>query len=374
MKPKKQPFQQISKIVHFDGLLNQSLRLTWLDTEIISFVFGSESGATGAKKLGLYFDNQIALRKGHTLTLAIDHENTDFTQKGDIAWGYDPNQLQNLKNTGYLADYVGDITDALTLSASLRYDNNSNFENVTSWRAGASYKLLDGTRLFINDSKGQKAPTFIERFGYYAGSFQGNPNLKPEQSTGYEIGIEQTVGNFSMSAAYFNSDLTNEINGFFYDATTFNFTAVNKEDDSKRQGFELMLDGKLSSIFSFSANYTYIDSTEDDGTGTQVDELRRPKHIASLSLNAEISDRLNINVNLNHTSKSLDVFYPPWPSPNERVELKSYTLARIAAEYKINDIVSLYGRVENAFNENYENVYGYGTPDRSVYVGLRANF
>lgn len=358
----------------FDGRLNQSLRLTLLDTKVASFAFGSESGTTGASKLGIYFDNQIALSKGHVLTLAIDHEDTDFTQSGDASFWGDPNQKQNQKNTGYLADYVGDITGALTISASLRYDDNSAFNNVTSWRAGASYKITDSTRLFMSTSKGQKSPTFIERFGYFSSSFQGNLNLKPEQSKGYEIGMEQTVGNFSMSAAYFNTDLTDEINGFFFDTKTFNFTAVNKQGESKRQGFELMLEGELSDIFSFSTNYTYIDSTEDDGAGEQVRELRRPKHMATLSLNAELSDRINISASLNHTGKSLDVFYPPWPNPSERVDLDAYTMLRIAANYKVTDAISLYGRVENAFNENYENVYGFGTPNRSAYMGMRANF
>lgn len=355
----------------FDGRLKQSLRLTWLDTEIVNMAFDTISGATGAKKLGLYFDNNIALSEGHTVTLAIDHEDTDFTQSGDASFWGDPNQLQNQKNTGYLADYVGDITDELTLAASLRFDDNSEFENFTSWRVGASYKVADGTRLFMNSSRGQKAPTFIERFGYFAGSFQGNPDLEPEQSTGYEIGVEQTVGALVMSAVYFHTDLTKEINGFYFDPVTFNFTAVNKSGESKRRGFELALKGEINDTLSFSSNYTYVNSTEDDGMGVQIQELRRPKHMASLSLFAELSERLNISASLSHSSESVDVFYPPWPMPSERVELKAYTLMRIAGDFKINETVSLYGRVENALNQNYENVFGFSTPNRSAYFGLR---
>lgn len=355
----------------FDGRLKQSLRLTWLDTEIVNMAFGAISGATGAQKLGLYFDNQISLSEGHTVTLAIDHEDTDFTQSGDASFWGDPNQQQNQKNTGYLADYVGDITDELTLAASLRYDDNSDFENITSWRAGASYKLSDSTRLFMSGSKGQKAPTFIERFGYFSGSFQGNPDLKPEQSIGYEIGVEQTVGTLVMSATYFHTDLTNEIDGFYFDPATFNFTAANKEDESKRQGFELSAKGEINDTLSFSSNYTYVEATEDDGLGVQIQELRRPKHMASLSLFAELSERLNISASLSHSSKSIDVFYPPWPMVSERVELKAYTLIRIAGDFKINETVSLYGRVENALNQNYENVFGFNTPNRGAYFGLR---
>lgn len=350
-----------------NGRLNQSLRLTWLDTQSASFAFGSESGATGAKKIGLYFDNQITLSKGHTLTLAIDHEDTDFTQSGPIGWG-DPNQQQNQKNTGYLAGYVGDLTDELTFSTSLRFDSNSDFENFTSWRAGASYKIADGTRLYMSGSKGQKSPTFIERFGYFAATFQGNPNLTPEQSTGYEIGVEHTAGSFTASAAYFNTDLTNEINGFYPVPASYIYTAVNKDGESKRQGFELALEGQINDMISFSSSYTYIDATEDDGTGVQIQEVRRPKHMASLSLYADISDQLNINATISHTGKAIDTY---WIYPSELVDLDAYTMLRIAANYKLTDSISLYGRVENAFNENYENVFGFGTPGRAAYFGLK---
>lgn len=368
---KKNALSAALKNSAFDGRLQQSLRLTWLDTEIVNMDLDTISGATGAKKLGLYFDNQISLSEGHTVTLAIDHEDTDFTQNGEATFWGDPNQHQNQKNTGYLADYVGDVTDELTLSASLRYDDNSDFNNFTSWRAGASYKLSDSSRLFMSGSKGQKAPTFIERFGYFPDVFLGNPDLKPEQSTGYEIGVEQTVGSLVMSAAYFHADLTNEINGFYPVPDSFTYTAVNNDGESKRQGFELALKGEINDILSFSSNYTYVDSTEDDGMGVQIQELRRPKHMASLGLYAELNERFNISASFSHSSKSVDVFYPPWPMPSERVELKAYTLMRIAGDYKVTDSISLYGRVENALNQNYENVFGFSTPGRSAYFGLR---
>jgi len=361
-----------------DGRLVSRLRATWLDTEIENFAFGADNGTTGAEKQSFYFDNSFTIDARNAVTAAIDYEKTDFVQTGAASpWG-DPNQMQSVTNTGYLVDYVGGLTDAITVAGSLRHDANSDFDDITSWHVGASVKVADTTRIFMSASKAQKAPTFLERYGFFADQFLGNPNVKPERSRGYEIGIAHAIetrgADVELTATYFNTDLKDEIDGFAFDPTTFLFTAVNKTSDSKRSGFELTADGALTDMVRFNASYTYIDATEDDGTGTQVNELRRPKHAASLSLFMEVTDSFNISTNLNYTGKAVDLFFPPWPMPSERVTLKAYTLLRVAADYSVTDEITLYGRVENAFNEVYENVYGFATPQRTAYVGLRANF
>ena len=357
-----------------DGRLVSRMRTTWLDTQIENFAFGTDNGTTGAEKRGLYFDNTFAINARNSITAAIDYEKTDFVQTGTASpWG-DPNQMQSVTNTGYLIDYVGDLTAAITVAGSVRRDVNSDFDDITSWRVGASVKVTDTTRIFMSTSKAQKAPTFIERYGFFADQFLGNPNVKPERSRGYEIGIAQQAGDIELTATYFNTDLKDEIDGFAFDPSTFLFTAVNKTSDSKRSGFELTAEGPLTDMLQFSASYTYVDATEDDGTGTQIRELRRPKNAASFSVFMDVSDRFHISTSLNYTAKAVDLFFPPWPAASERVTLKAYTLMRVAADYKVTDDITLYGRVENAFNETYENVYGFATPQRTAYAGLRANF
>ncbi len=358
----------------FEGRLVSNFRMTLLDTMIINFVSNVETRSTSAFKLGVYFDNQIAIRQGHTITLAIDHEKTDFSQSGAASIYGDPNQTQKMTNTGYLADYVGEVSDHFTLSGSLRHDVNSNFDNILSWRVGVSYKVSNQTRIFASGSKGQKAPTFLERYGFFSDQFSGNPDVKPEKSVGYEIGIEHNTGTLNISLVYFNTDLTNEIDGFSFDLDTFLFTAVNKIGKSKRKGFEVTVEGEINDYAGYNANYSYIDATEDDGLGNQIQELRRPRHMGSLGLFINPIETLNISMNLHHTGKSNDLFFPPYSMPSERVDLESYNLLRATLAYNISDDLSLYGRVENALDENYENVFGFSTPNRMVYFGLKGNF
>ena len=165
------------------------------------------------------------------------------------------------------------------LSLSIRYDDNSDFDDITTWRATTSYQFGDtGTRLRATAGTGQKRPTFVERFGFFT-NFTGNPNLKPEKSKGWDLGIDQALmgGRVNASVTYFSEDLQDEINGFAFDPVSGGFTAVNRPDDSERRGFEAELGATLSPAVEISASYTYTDSRQPDGFGGLTREIRRPR-------------------------------------------------------------------------------------------------
>ena len=127
---------------------------------------------------------------------------------------------------GYIAEYLGQIADRLTYSASARFDDNSDFDDVTTYRFTASYAFPStGTRLRASFGTGQKSPTFIERFGFFADEFIGNPNLEPETSRGFELGLTQSLlgGRLGADLTYFNETLEDEINGFVFDLERFAF-------------------------------------------------------------------------------------------------------------------------------------------------------
>ena len=49
-------------------------------------------------------------------------------------------------------------------------------------------------------------------------------------------------------------------------------------------------------------------------------------------------------------------------------------LARVTASYKVQPGVEIYGRVENVFNQKYEEIFGYNTPGIAAYAGVRLTF
>ena len=361
----------------FDGLVTQSARATYLDTEIANLSDGIASGSTASQRWGFYVDTRVRLSDGHSLTFAIDHEDTDFTQTGPASPFGDPNQDQSITNTGYVADYVGILNDTVTVTGSVRYDDNDRFENDTNWRGGIVYKLAGtGTRFYSNVARGQKAPTFGDQFGFFADLFLGNPNLVPESSVEYEIGISHVAldGRLNLDVSLFTARLENEINGFAFDPVTFQFTAENRDGKSTRDGFEATAGIAVTDQLDVTLNYAYLDAEEPDGSGGLTRELRRPKNNASVFVDYRPSDRVGLTLDANYVGSSVDTFFPPFPQPSQAVTLGDYLLVNIGGTYRINDSISLYGRVENLLDEEYENLFGFATPGIGVYGGFRANF
>jgi vitamin B12 transporter len=144
---------------------------------------------------------------------------------------------------------------------------------------------------------------------------------------------------------------------------------------SKRSGVELALRWNVSDLIGIGAHYTYTDSTELNFDGDDVHELRRPKHSGGLSLDFRtINERFSTSLNADYGGTRTDIFFPPWPDPSEIVTLSDYWLVDLAAQYQATSSIALFARATNLLDEDYEQVYGYNTPGRAAYFGIRVNF
>ena len=299
----------------------------------------------------------------------IEREKEDWMQRGEISWGvYDPNQDRERDTDSVAVEYRTDINDHLTLAASARHDDNSEFDSAKTYRAEAIYQLTEAIRLRGAVGTAVKNPTFTERFGFYT-NFIGNPNLIPEESTSWELGADQLImgSALTLSLTIFEAELENEIDGFVYDPATFAYTSSNINGTSERKGAELSAVGNISESMSLSAAYTYTDSTGDDA----VREVRRPRHIASLNLGWQAAHNLHLNTNIQFTGEQTDVYFPPFPEPSQVVALSNHTLVNINLNYSATDKFEMYLKLENALNENYEEVFGYQTLGFGASLGLR---
>jgi vitamin B12 transporter len=141
-------------------------------------------------------------------------------------------------------------------------------------------------------------------------------------------------------------------------------------EKSHRQGGELSLVGTISDVISVAASYTYTDSTGGD----EVREVRRPRHIASVNLGWQAAGNLHVNTNIQFSGDQTDVYFPPFPEPSQVVTLKSHTLVNINMNYQANDNLDIYVKLENALDDDYEEVFGYQTLGIGGNVGLRYSF
>lgn len=307
----------------------------------------------------------------HRLSFLVEREEEKFQQRGVIndygIFGiYDPNQKRSRDTDSMALEYRADISDKLTVAASTRYDDNSEFNTGNTSRIEAIYQINDSLRMRSAYGTAIKNPTFTERFGFYT-NFIGNPSLEPEQSSNWELGIDQQFlgGHSSISFTLFNSELENEIDGNFVDPVTFRYTSVNRAGLSKRQGMELTTLNQFNDAVSLNFSYTYTDAVESDGNDRYVDEVRRPRHTGSLNLSWQVKDTLHINTNAQYNGSQIDVVYP------ENVKLADYTLINLSANYKATQNLDIYIRFDNLFDESYEEVFSYQTLGFSANVGIR---
>ena len=359
-------------LTSFDERWTNSLWLGLTSTENEFFTEAFGPSATAADRTEIDFQSSWDFADGgeqtRLLTLAIDHEDVDYEQRG-----FGADQDQNRRTTGYVAEARGGFFSVLNLTGAIRHDTYSDFKDANTWRVTVAYDFeSSGTRLRGAAGTGYKAPTFTEQFGFFPGSFVGNSNLKPESSDSWEIGIDQSFaeGRWLAQVTYFDDKLKDEIITTTTpvtcpDPTDFLncfLTAINISGKSSREGVEFALNGALTSSLDGRLAYTYLDAEQPDGTGGFQPEARRPENTAALNLNwSFMQDRGNLNLNASYTGSRYDLGQ----------KLSSYALVDLAASYSLTESVRLYGRVENLFDEDYEQIFGSNTPGIGAFIGVQ---
>lgn len=177
------------------------------------------------------------------------------------------------KTIDYQAAYIQDewrVSDKLLVIPSLRYDDSNKFEDNISPKVGLTYKFQDNYRLKANFGKGFKAPSISELYMKMTHRpipamtviVIGNPDLKPEKSTTYEVSLEGEQGNNFGKLTYFHNDVTDLIGttttrvGMVY---TSKYVNINK---AKIEGIELEAGRHLNDKFTLKTAYTYLDAKD----------------------------------------------------------------------------------------------------------------
>jgi len=259
----------------------------------------------------------------------------------------------------------------VSLTASARHDINDLFQDATTWRIGGGYAFEDfNGRLRASIGTGVKNPSLIELFGFFPGSnFVGNPDLEPEKSLGVSIGYDQKFTNLNISIDYFRSELKNEISGF-------SPSPFNAEEDSIREGVELEVRWQAAETLFLRGAATYLDSEENG-----VAEIRRPDTLASATVTWTPIEKLSLTAQVDHNGDQLDnrFFFDSTIGDfgafsSEILTLNAYTLVGLNAAYNVDDHFTLTLRGDNLLDEDYQEVFGFASPGRAVYAGLKANF
>ncbi len=348
----------------FDGRWTHKLGYAVTRNDIDSFSNGLFSSLTRGKKQKFDYQNHFVLGSGthsgseHILVTAFEHEK-------DQMFGTFSGGKRTVTNLGYIAEYRYSYRRKFFSSLALRFDDNDIFKDAGTGRLTLAFLPGRSTnhRLHGSYGTGVKNPTLFELFGTTA-TFTGNPNLTPEKARGWDAGIESHFfqRRLKVDLTYFHKDVTDLITGF-------GNTAVNQSGTSKSHGVEFSSRWRISERFRVTANYTYTDAR----TATGEQQVRRPKHQFSLQLNYQPVSGTNLY--LSYTAKS-DIKDYAFDALFNRtlVPLDDYAVVNLAVRHKLSKRFSLNARIENLFDEDYEEVYTYGTSGRAYYVGVSARF
>jgi vitamin B12 transporter len=277
----------------------------------------------------------------------------------------------------------------LTLNAGARAEDNADFGTRVVPRAGASYALriaqgaFGDTRLHATYGQGIVEPRFDQSFGDDP-CFPGNPLLSPEESRTFHAGVGQKLAadRVRLTADYFDSRFHNIISflnvapspaclavGAPFGAGTFFNTNL-----ARARGANFSGEARITRWLSGSANYTY-DSTRTISAPTDPANLdpnylpgsrllRRPIHSGNITLNANYW-RMNWNLSGYFTGERFDYNYPG------QIINPGYALLNLAATYNIARGFSVYGRIANLANKQYQEAYGFPALGREFRIGVK---
>ncbi|MEO0424947.1 MAG: TonB-dependent receptor [Pseudomonadota bacterium] len=355
----------------FDDRVTTLLSVERTDSNTDGGTFGSEADRTRvALSNGVeWVDLGVVAQRS---TLFAEFEEESFRNTVPFDPSQEPTQDRTLFGVGL--EHRLDVADRLFLSGTVRHDANDEFQDQTTWSAAASYRVLEsGTRLHASYGVGVTNPTFFEQFGFTPGTFLGNPDLNAEKSRGFDVGIEQTLldGAFVADITYFDAELEDEIQSVFLFDQGLS-SVDNDEGMSDRQGVEVSVAYQSQTGTLVRAAYTYTDATDAAGR-----EVRRPEHIASLIVDQRLlNDRLSVGASMVHNGEQLDNdfrnFFETFTA--ELTPVDDYTLFNLNVRYQVIDGLQLYARVENLFDEDYQESISFATPGRAAYAGFRYRF
>lgn len=275
-----------------------------------------------------------------------------------------PGGRADTRISGAFAQGIWAPTDSFDVSGTVRVDENSSFGSFPTGRLAVAWRPTDDLTVRASVATGFRAPSLDERFGDYTACcfFVGNPNLTPEESESYELGVEKGfAGGASVSATLFRLNIDNLI------ASNATFTSlVNVPGKSVRKGLELAGSVPLGDRITLTGAYTYTDAKRPNG----ADLVRVPMHELALTLDGQVTDRIKASVTLKHAAGRVDNDVNTFAV----VGMPDYTVVNAQMTYDIGGGAEVVLRAENLFDEDYQLVNGYGTAGRSVYVGLRASF
>lgn len=293
-----------------------------------------------------------------------------LSHKNTLVFGLDHDDQQDQGNNverkqlGAHLEWQSQAINDVFLTAGIRYDDNDDFGKHNSYRISAvKFIGFQQGDLKIKSSIGTgfRAPSLSElayNNGPYAYGEAAATELKEEQSRGLDLGVEWLGNNgLSLEAVLFKQKITDEI---LFDLAAYS-GYLQTLGDSRSQGVELLAAQSVNDNLSLRMNATYNDT--EDSSGQQ--RRRRPRVLLNLGVDYRWdSADILLSANWRRSSGQSD----------NTTQLDDYDVLDVRLGWTMNSHVEWYGRLENALDEEYQEISGYNTARAAAYAGVKLSF
>lgn len=269
----------------------------------------------------------------------------------------------------------------MTLALGARVDHSTPYGDFGTYRAAASHLFATGTRVRGSLGTAFREPSFLEAFD--SPYSVANPSLRPERTTSWEAGVEQSIAadRVHLAVTYFHQRFVDLIDyRYAGDSSTYENIAR-----ARAAGVESEFRAPLTGHLTANASYTFLD-TRVLRAGFDPSPLatlraggpllRRPKHSGSVGALYRSNIGASLDVRATYVGRREDRLFSGAPDYGTRaVVLPPYTKLDLGAELPIvartHPVLTATLRVDNGLNTRYQSVAGYATPGRMVLVGGR---
>jgi vitamin B12 transporter len=255
----------------------------------------------------------------------------------------------------------------VVVHAGLRHDEFDSAGGATTGRAGVAWLLDESrTRLRATIGTGFTAPGADDRHGVPVWGQLGNPDIEPEECAGWDAGVDRDFagGKAGVSVTYFQNRYRNLFEWETVDFTTFEGMIVNRAR-AETKGAEVAVRWRPTSAVGASLAYTLLHATNrDDGSRL----IRRPRHTLHLDAHWRATLALLVGGGVSFVGGRFD------STNTGNATIDDYTTVRLHASYAVRPELILKLRLENALDENYDEVFGYAALPRAVHGSVEWRF
>ena len=252
------------------------------------------------------------------------------------------------------------IGNNLVVIAGARMDDHQSFGRKTTFRIAPAYEIFStGTRLKASFGTGFRSPSLYELFSDY-----GNPNLEPEKSRGWDLGVEQGFLDDlrTLGVTYWEMDFENRID---YDMLISKYNQL--EGDTETKGVEVSAAWTPLRDLFFKLNYTYTHTRDPEGNRL----VRRPENQVGLTASYRFLEKWQVGMDARWVDERAASPYALDKNGNSVGTLDDYTVVNLSGSCDITDRFQIFARVDNLFDKYYEDAFSYATPGLSGYIGLK---